>query len=116
MQMSDIVPRSDLTKQGVKGVGAVAGGIVLIALAGGGLFGIIVGAVLGLGGLALMGSRSDRTAGIVTAVVGAATLLTGIFGGQFLGLGWLMRAAGFVFLGGGIYLLVKFFRGLRSRS
>jgi hypothetical protein len=114
--MSDIVPRSDLTKQGVKGVGAVAGGIVLIALAGGGLFGIIVGAVLGVGGLALMGSRSDRTAGIVTAVVGAATLLTGIFGGQFLGLGWLMRAAGFVFLGGGIYLLVKFFRGLRSRS
>ena len=114
--MSDIVPRNVLTKQGVKGVGAVVGGVVLIALAGGGLFGIVVGAVLALGGLALSGSRSDRTAGIVTAVVGAATLLTGIFGGHFLGLGWLMRAAGFVFLGGGIYLLVKFFRGLRSRS
>ncbi|MGD0724457.1 MAG: hypothetical protein ABSB63_02730 [Spirochaetia bacterium] len=111
--MSDIVPRSVLTKQGVKGVGAVAGGVVLLALAGGGLFGIVVGAVLALGGLALSGSRSDRTAGIVTAVVGAATLLTGIFGGP---LAWLMRAAGFVFLGGGIYLLVKFFRGLRSRS
>lgn len=114
--MSDIVPRNVLTKQGVQGVGAVAGGVVLIALAGGGLFGIVVGAVLALGGLALSSSKSDRTAGIVTAVVGAATLLTGIFGGQFLGLGWLMRAAGFVFLGGGIYLLVKFFRGLRSRS
>jgi hypothetical protein len=113
MYMSDIVPRSVLTKQGVKGVGAVAGGVVLLALAGGGLFGIVVGAVLALGGLALSGSRSDRTAGIVTAVVGAATLLTGIFGGP---LAWLMRAAGFVFLGGGIYLLVKFFRGLRSRS
>jgi hypothetical protein len=113
MYMSDIVPRSVLTKQGVKGVGAVAGGVVLLALAGGGLFGIVVGAVLALGGLALSGSRSDRTAGIVTAVVGAATLLTGIFGGP---LAWLMRAAGIVFLGGGIYLLVKFFRGLRSRS
>jgi hypothetical protein len=111
--MSDIVPRNVLTKQGVQGVGAVAGGVVLIALAGGGLFGIVVGAVLALGGLALSSSKSDRTAGIVTAVVGAATLLTGIFGGP---LAWLMRAAGFVFLGGGIYLLVKFFRGLRSRS
>ena len=111
--MSDIVPRSVLTKQGVKGVGAVAGGIVLLALAGGGLFSIVVGAILGLGGLALSGSKSDRTAGIVTAVVGAATLLTGIFGGPFA---WLMRAAGFVFLGGGVYLLVKFFQGLRSRS
>ncbi len=111
--MSDIVPRSVLTKQGVKGVGAVAGGVVLLVLAGGGLFGIVAGAILALGGLALSGSRSDRTAGIVTAVVGAATLLTGIFGGPFA---WLMRAAGFVFLGGGVYLLVKFFRGLRSRS
>jgi hypothetical protein len=111
--MSDIVPRSVLTKQGVKGVGAVAGGVVLLVLAGGGWFSIVVGAVLGLGGLALSGSKSDRTAGIVTAVVGGATLLTGIFGGPFA---WLMRAAGFVFLGGGIYLLVKFFRGLRSRS
>ena len=111
--MSDIVPRSVLTKQGVKGVGAVAGGVILLVLAGGGWFSIVVGAVLALGGLALSGSRSDRTAGIVTAVVGAATLLTGIFGGP---LAWLMRAAGFVFLGGGVYLLVKFFRGLRSRS
>jgi hypothetical protein len=111
--MSDIVPRSVLAKQGVQGVGAVAGGVVLFVLAGGGWFGIIAGAILTLGGLALSGSKSDRTAGIVTAVVGAATLLTGIFGGPFM---WLMKAAGFVFLGGGIYLLVKFFRGLRSRS
>jgi len=111
--MSDIVPRSVLTRQGVKGVGAVAGGVVLLVLAGGGLFSIVVGAVLALGGLALSGSKSDRTAGIVTAVVGGATLLAGIFGGPFA---WLMRAAGFVFLGGGVYLLVKFFRGLRSRS
>jgi len=111
--MSDIVPRSVLAKQGVQGVGAVAGGVVLFVLAGGGWFGIIAGAILTLGGLALSGSKSDRTAGIVTAVVGAATLLTGIFGGPFM---WLMKAAGFVFLGGGIYLLVKFFQGLRSRS
>jgi hypothetical protein len=113
MTMSDIVPRSQLTKQGVQGVGAVAGGVVLLVLAGGGLFGIVAGAVLTIGGLALSGSRSDRTAGIVTAVVGAATLAAGIFGGPFA---WLMRAGGFVFLGGGIYLLVKFFRGLKSRS
>jgi hypothetical protein len=111
--MSDMVPRNVLTKQGVQGVGAVAGGVVLLVLAGGGWFSIVVGAVLAIGGLALAGSRSDRTAGIVTAVAGAATLLTGIFGGP---LAWRMRAAGFVFLGGGIYLLIRFFRGLRSRS
>jgi hypothetical protein len=57
--MSDIVPRSVLTKQGVKGVGAVAGGVVLLVLAGGGWFSIVVGAVLGLGGLALSGSKSE---------------------------------------------------------
>lgn len=115
--MSDIVPRNVLTKQGVKGVGAVAGGATLLVLASllahWGWFGIVIGAVLTLGGLALSGSRSDRTAGIVTAVAGGAILLTGIFGGP---LPWLVGAAGLVFLGGGIYSLVKFFRGLRSRS
>ena len=30
--MSDIVPRSVLTKQGVQGVGAVAGGVVLLVV------------------------------------------------------------------------------------
>jgi hypothetical protein len=114
--MSDIVPRSQLTKDGVKGVGAVAGGISLLALAGGHIFAIIAGAVLTVAGLALSSSKSDRTAGIVSTVVGAAALASGILGRWIPAIPWLMRVAGLVFLGAGIYSLVKFFRGMKTRT
>jgi len=113
--MSDLVPRNELAGQAVKGIGAVAGGLALLILAGGGLFGILAGGVLTIVGLALSGSQKDRTAGIVTAVVGIATLATGIFGGRFLGFSWLMRVAGIVLLGAGGFGLVKFFRGMKKR-
>ncbi|HVO37997.1 MAG TPA: hypothetical protein VMV03_03115 [Spirochaetia bacterium] len=114
--MSDIVPRSQVTRQGVIGVGALAGGAALLILAGGGLFGIIAGGVLIVAGLALSSSKSDRTAGVVTVVVGAAALVTGILGHGLPIITWLMRAAGFVLLGTGIYSLVRFFSNLRKRS
>jgi hypothetical protein len=114
--MSDIAPRSQVTKQGMTAVGGIGGGIALLALAGFHLFGIIAGAVLLVAGLALSSSKSDRTVGIVTAVVGAASLATGILGRWLPGIPWLMRAAGFVFIGVGIYALVKFLRGVKSRS
>ncbi len=113
--MSDLVPRSQLTRQGVKGVGAVAGGVALLVLAGGGLFGIIAGGILIIGGLALSGSKSERRTGVFVAVVGAATLATGILGRWIPAIPWLMRAAGLVLLGGGVWSLVRFVANLRKR-
>jgi lysylphosphatidylglycerol synthetase-like protein (DUF2156 family) len=110
--MSDIVPRSEVTKSGVKAVGAIAGGVTLLILAAVPVFGIIAGGVLLVAGLALTSSKSDRTAGIVTAVVGAASLVTGIFHGA----SWIMQVAGILFIGTGIYSLVKFFRGMKTRT
>lgn len=114
--MSDIVPRSQLTRDGVKGTGAVVGGLALLVLAGGHIISIIAGGVLIIAGLALSSSKSDRTAGIVTTVVGASALAAGILGRWIPGIPWLMRIAGFVFLGAGIYSLVKFFRGMKTRT
>ncbi len=117
--MSDIVPRDRLTGQGVRGVVAVAGGIGILALAGiGGVPGIIVGGALTVIGLAFSGPRSDRGAGLVTAAVGAAVLVSsipilhGLFGGLFH---WLMRAAGLILLGVGGFSLYRFISGLRKR-
>ena len=113
--MTDIEPRSQVTRSGVKGVGAVAGGAGLLVLAGISaipLIGIIAGAVIAVVGLALMTSRSDRTAGVVTAIAGAATLLSAIIPH----LRWLIWLPGIALLGVGIVSLVRFFRGVKSRS
>ncbi len=114
--MSDIVPRSQVTKDGVKAAGAIAGGVALLVLAAGSLFGIVAGVVLTVAGIAVSSSKSDRTAGIVTTVVGVAALATGILGRWVPGIPWLMRIAGLVFIGAGIYSLVKFFRGMKTRT
>ncbi|MCX7038356.1 MAG: hypothetical protein NT005_04395 [Spirochaetes bacterium] len=113
--MSDIVPRGTLTKQAMMGIGAAGGGIALLALVGHGLFSIIAGGILAVAGLALSGGKSDRTAGVVTAAVGIATLVTGIFPG-LAPLRWLMTAGGIVLLGTGVVLLFRFFKDLKKRS
>ena len=120
--MSEIVPRSQLTKQGTFGVLATGGGVVLLILARGTLFGIIAGGVLLIAGLALSGSKSDKSLGIVTAVVGGIALATGLLGhipvlSWFVGVGdFIMRATGIVLIGTGIYSLFRFFSNLRKRS
>ena len=110
--MSDIVPRSEITKNGVKAVGAIAGGVTLLVLAAVPLFAIIAGSVLVVAGLALSSSKSDRAVGIVTVVVGAASLVTGIFHGT----SWIMQIAGILLIGTGIYAVWKFFRGMKTRT
>jgi hypothetical protein len=115
--MSDIEPRSQVSKNGMKGVGALAGGVGLVVLSAlGPLLGLIAGGVLTVVGLSLSGSKSDRTAGIVTA--GAGIVTAGIAVLSFLGahLNGLLAIPGVVLIGAGIWSLIKFFRGVRSRS
>ena len=118
--MNDIVPRSTVSKQGLQGAVAVAGGIGTLILASiGGIPGILIGGVLTVVGLAFSrGTRSERPAGVATAVLGAATLvsslpfLRGLFGPLFHGL---MIGAGVLLLGFGGFSLFRFFRNLRKR-
>ncbi|HEY9595747.1 MAG TPA: hypothetical protein VHE79_14810 [Spirochaetia bacterium] len=118
--MNDIVPREKLTKQALQGVVALAGGIgsfVVAAAVAHPVVGIIIGGAMTVFGLAFAGSKHERTAGVITTIVGAATLVASI---PFLGLGGFVHGlaigAGIILVGVGAYSLIKFFRGLKSRS
>jgi hypothetical protein len=103
----------------MKGVGAVVGGAGLLILSAlSGVLGLIAGGVIAVVGFALTGSKSDRTAGIVAVVAGIVTAVSSLhrFIPVFPNLGWLMWIPGIALLGTGIYSLIKFFRGLKSRS
>ena len=113
--MSDIVPRNEVSKSGVKGVGAVVGGatlLVLSAISSIPVLGVIAGAVLAVIGFSLTTSRSDRTAGVVTAIAGVVTVAAALIPG----LRWLVWLPGLGLIGTGVYMLFKFFRGMKSRS
>jgi hypothetical protein len=120
--MSDIVPREKLTKQATQGVISVAGGVGAFILAGitvHPVLGIIVGGLITFAGLALAGSKHDRGPGVITTVVGAATLaaaipfLSRLFGPLVHGV---LVGAGIILVGVGVYSLVRFFRGMKSRA
>jgi hypothetical protein len=113
--MNDIVPRRTLARQGVQGVVFLVGGIVLVAVAGGGLFGIVAGALAAVVGLALTGSKQDRSAGVVATVAGVVVLAAGIFGRQLGWLLWPLRIAGIALAGLGGYWIWKFVANLRTR-
>ncbi len=78
-----------------------------------------MGAIITIAGLALSGSRHERGFGVATTVVGAATLaaslpfLGRLFGGLVHGV---LIGAGLILLGIGAYSLVKFFRGMKTRT
>ena len=117
--MSDIEPRSQVTKNGMKGVGALAGGVGLVVLSAlGPVLGLIAGGVLTVVGFSLTSSKSDRTAGVVTAAAGILTAVSGLSRVlHFLpNLGWLMWIPGVALIGAGAWSLIKFFRGVRARS
>ena len=98
--MSDIVPRNQLAKQGVYGVMAAGGGVALLILAGGTWFATIAGAVLLIAGLALSGSKSDRTLGVSPPWSGGSPLPQVSWAtSQF---SWFVRAADFVIRATGI--------------
>ncbi len=112
--MSDLVPRNQLTGQGVKGTAATIGGVgllVLSAMSAHWLLGLIVGGVAAVVGLALMGSKSERKAGTVALVVGAVTAAVSLIPG----LRWLLWVPGIGLLAAGVVSLFRFARNLRKR-
>jgi hypothetical protein len=114
--MGDLVPRKELVKQGVKGIGGVAGGIVLLILAGlSTTAGLIIGGILTLLGLFISTSKEDRTAGMVAAGAGVLTLISSLVPGLGAVASWLMRVGGIGLLITGGYSFIKFLVNLAKR-
>jgi hypothetical protein len=120
--MNDIVPRREMVKLGLKGVGGVGGGLGLfllkgIAAMGGSLSipGLIAGVLVTSAGMVVASSKEDRQAGILTAGAGAITVIASLplIGGLA---GLLMSVAGIGLIAGGVYSLYKFWKGIKSRG
>ena len=126
--MNDLVPREKLVKQGMRGLGGIAGGAGLFVLrlfTGGvlihlplnltlSLSGLVAGGLVTLVGLAIGASREDRRAGLAVAAAGLLTLaaslpLVGGLGSRLMGIG----AVGL--LAFGVVNLLRFLRNLRRR-
>ncbi len=129
--MNDLVPAStqEVRKAGMVGVGSGVSGLGLLILNGfsHGWGGLVVGPLVLLGGLGMMGSKNSsdpadrRLGGLVTAAgavtTGAALcqVLPGLQG--LAGLGSLVLwGSGIALLGIGIWNIVKFVKGLKSRG
>jgi hypothetical protein len=113
--MGEIVPRNQITRNGVKGVGAIAGGVglmVLSSISAVPVVGAIAGGIIAVAGFALSGSKSDRTAGLVTATAGIVTVAAALIPG----LRWLIWLPGIGLIGTGVYSLIKFIRGMKTRT
>lgn len=121
--MGDIVPREELTRQAMKGVGGIAGGVALLVVRGIigalssapiGLF--VIGGIVAVIGLIMTRNRADRKAGLVALAAGGITVLAfAIPGIRGLALG-LLLLSGIGLLGAGVYSLVKFLKNLKRQS
>jgi len=113
--MGDLVPRKELTKQGVQGVGGVGGGILLLVLSAGGIGAAIIGGLIAIAGLAMSRSKEDRVPGYVVTAAGALGVLSVIPGlGGVAGTLLTISGIGLLALGG--WKLIKFIMNLRKRS
>ena len=110
--MGDIVPRKEVNKEGVRAVGGLVGGGVLMLLAGGNVFGIVGGAIFAAIGAGIAVSKQDRLVGGILAGAGALGILNGALG---FGGGWLLLG-GAGLIGYGAYSAYQFFRKLKTRT
>ena len=114
--MSDIVPREQVSQQGVRAAGGVVGGAALLVLTAlPPVAAAVAGGALVLLGLSQTRSRQDRRPGWVVAAVGAATLAAGLIPGLGGLAGALLTLSGVGLLGVGGYNLFQFIRNLRRR-
>lgn len=135
--MSDLEPvgSKEITNAGVRGVGSTIGGVALLLLRGvsgflGGIGGLVIGAISMIVGASSLKSQSktDRRGGTIALVAGAVVALPGIarilgkvpiIGGlvnAVSGISWGIIALGaFGLIGYGVYNIVKFVKGIKSR-
>lgn len=110
--MNDIVPRETLSKQGVAGFTAVAGGVGLLVMSTSVVLGFVIGGVLTVAGLAVGLRKDDRRPGLVIAGAGVLGILSAAIGG-FPGVILGLAGAGLIAYGG--LSIYRFIRGLKSR-
>jgi hypothetical protein len=135
--MSDLEPtgNKDITNAGVRGVGATIGGLGLLVVQGvagflGGFVGLVVGGLSFIVGASSLKSSSsaDKRGGTIAMVAGAILALPGIghligkvplIGGIVTGAAgissFILGAGAVGLLGYGVYNIVKFVKGLKSR-
>ena len=114
--VNEIVPREEVSKQGVRAAGGIAGGIGLLVLAAlGPVAGAIAGGLLAIVGVSQTRSKQDRRPGWVLASVGAAALVASVVPGIGGLAEVLLRLSGIGLLGFGGYSLYQFIRNLRRR-
>jgi len=113
--MSNLIPRDQLVKDGLKGFGAVGGGLAILilkALSSSLIVGLLAAGIVTIAGIAIGSSREDRNAGLITVAVGVLTGIAAIIPS----LRWLMSIAGWGLLAAGGVALFRFFKNLRKRS
>jgi hypothetical protein len=117
--MGEIVPRSEMTKSLMNGVGGVGAGVGLLIVAGlvnSPVIWVAAG-VCGVIGIGMVISKKQKKAGVVmlgaAAVVGGAGLITALLGAV---VPWLVPIAGIGLIALGGYSIFKFFANLKSRK
>ncbi len=114
--MNEIVPREQVSKQGVRAAGGIAGGIGLLVLTAlPPLVGAIAGALLVVLGVSQSRSKEDRRPGWLLAAAGAAALVASVVPGIGAVGGTLLTLSGIGLLATGGYNLYQFMRNLRRR-
>lgn len=114
--MNEVVPRKELERNAMTGIGGIGGGLAILAVSsvitGNPIIGLVVAAGMGFGGYTMTKSAEDRTAGKVLMGVGAITALSALTG---FGSG-IFSLAGIGLIGWGGYSIYKFLKGMKSRQ
>ena len=113
--MGEIVPRKDMVKQFMIGIGGIGGGIAMFALSGLAFIpSLIVGGIIAVVGLAISSKPKDRTVGLITLGAGALLAISKIpiLGGLA---GFIIGAAAIGLLIVGGISLYKFIKNLNAR-
>lgn len=114
-RMGELVPRKEMVKQAMMGIGGIGGGIAIFLLGGlPWLAGMIAGGIIAVIGLALSSTKKDRTAGLMTLGAGALLAISKIpaIGGLA---GFILGVAGIGLLVVGGISIYKFIKNLNAR-